>query len=377
MTASFAAGGSQGRETLPTPGDAPQILLLMRLPLGDTLFATPTIRALRQRYPAALLTALVSSNNAPLLSHNPDLDDAIVLPFRADRGRGNLLATLRLLRRRRYDVALCLGTPALGWLPVVCGIPEQEFLDFAPLWWLFPHDYTDWNRQHAVDLTATVARHLDIGPVEHQLVVNLTPDERAAARALLRRLHLEHTAPLVAIHPGSGAAPGQKRWPLWRFAEVATALAHGYGARIIVLGGPSEVDLGEHLAGMIGPAATCLSGQLDLRETLSLLGVCDLFVGNDSGPLHMATAVGTPVVGIYGPTDPVTFGPCAPPERAAVVQPPGATPVIHFVGGDTIWRQLMGTRYPYEALARLSADPVIAACGQLLAQQRTARRAAV
>lgn len=349
----------------------------MRLPLGDTLFATPTIRALRQRYPTALLTALASSNNAPLLSHNPDLDDAIVLPFRADQRRGNLLATLRLLRRRRYDVALCLGTPALGWLPVVCGIPQQEFLDFAPLWWLFPHDYTAWNHRHAVDLTATVARHLDIGPVERHLIVALTPDERAATQALLRRLHLEHTSPLVAIHPGSGAAPAQKRWPLSHFAEVATALARTQGARILVLGGPSEVDLGEHLAGMIGPAATCLSSQLDLRETLALLEVCDLFIGNDSGPLHMATAVGTPVVGIYGPTDPVTFGPCAPPERAAVVQPPGAKPVIHFVGGDTIWRQLMGTRYPYEALARLPADPVIAACRRLLARQRAARGAAV
>jgi ADP-heptose:LPS heptosyltransferase len=353
---------------------SPRLLLLMRLPLGDTLFVTPTLHALRQRYPAAQITALVTDTNAPLLAHHPDLDDTIILPFRHDwRGGGRLPATLRLLLHRQYDVALCFSTPGLGWLPVACGIPRQEYLDFLPLWWLFPHDFSNWNGRHAVELYATAARRLDIPPLERRTFVALLPAERAGIAGLLHELHLNWAPLRIAIHPGSGAAPGQKRWPIDRFAEVARLLVARTGAQIIVAGGPAEVALAMQLSRAIGPAAVSLAGRLNLRQSMALFAACDLFIGNDSGPLHLAAAVGTPVVGVYGPTDPAVFGPWAPSQRVATIKAPDAPPAIHFIGGATIWDQLRGVRRPNAVLAGVPAALVGAAALQLL--EHTADRA--
>jgi len=345
----------------------------MRLPLGDTLFVTPTIHALRQRYPGAQITALASGTNAPLLEHNPDLDDTIVLPFCGDwRGGGTLPAQLRALLHRRYDVTLCFNTPGLGWLSYACGIAQQEFLNYLPLWWLLPHNFAGWNSRHAVELYATAARRLDIPPLERRTHVHVTPAEHAGIAGLLHQLRLNRAPLRVVMHPGSGAAPAQKRWPLNRFVEVGRTLVEQTDAHIIVAGGPAEQALAAQLSRAIGPAALSLAGRLHLRQSMALFAACDLFIGNDSGPLHLAAAVGTPAVGIYGATDPAVFGPWAPPEQVVTVQPPGVKPVIHFVGGATIWDQIDAIRRPSATLATVAASTVAAAALRLLAQHTTA-----
>jgi ADP-heptose:LPS heptosyltransferase len=350
----------------------------MRLPLGDTLFVTPTIHALRQRYPAAQITALATGANAPLLEHNPDLDETVVLPFWRDwQGGGALPAVLRRLLHRRYDMALCFSTPALAWVAAACGIPRQEFLEYLPLWWLLPHDFTGWNSRHAVELYATAARRLDIPPLERRTHVRILPAEHAGMAGLLHQLRANRAPLRIALHPGSGAAPAQKRWPLGRFQEVARTLVEQTGAQIIIAGGASEQALAMQLGRAIGPAAVSLAGRLTLRQSLALFAACDLFIGNDSGPLHLAAAVGTPVVGIYGATNPAVFGPWAPVEQVATIQPPGARPVIHFVGGATIWEQVEAVRRPGAALAAVEVGTVVAAALRLLEQHTPTEAASV
>lgn len=359
------------------PAGGPRFLLIMRLPLGDTLFVTPTVHALRQRYPGAQITALAAGVNAPLLAHNPDLDDTITLPLLGDwRGGGALPATLRRLRRRRYDLALNFSTPGLGWLANACGIADQEYLDYLPFWWLLPHDFSGWNQRHAVELYATVARHLDIPPLERRTHVHVTTAERAETARLLQKLRLSGAPLRIAMHPGSGAAPAQKRWPIDLFAEVGRTLAAQTEAEIVIIGGPSEVQLAAQLSRSIGLRAESVAGQFTLRQTMALLAACDLFVGNDSGPLHVAAAVGTPVVGVYGSTDPVVFGPWAPLGQVVTLQPPGVRPEIHFVGGATLWDQVCGTRRSNTTLATLPAASVITASLQFLEQRDTIAAAA-
>lgn len=358
------------------PGSALRLLLLLRLPLGDTLFVTPTLHALRQRYPGAHITALASGTNAPLLQHNPDLDDIIILPFNRDwHGGGVLPALLRMLLHRRYDMALCFNTPALGWLAPACGVPRQEFLQYLPFWWLLPRDFSGWNSRHAVELYATAARRLDIPPLERRTHVRILPAEHAGMAGLLHQLRVGHAPLRIAIHPGSGAAPAQKRWPLSRFVDAACSLVEQTGAQIIIAGGAAEQALATQLSRAIGPAAVSLAGRLTLRQSLALFATCDLFIGNDSGPLHLAAAVGTPVVGIYGATDPAVFGPWAPAEQVVTIQPPGAQPVIHFVGGATIWDQIAAVRRPSAALAAVASGSVVAAALRLL-EQHTSSEAA-
>ncbi len=360
------------------PGRSPRFLLLMRLPLGDTLFVTPTIHALRKRYPGAQMTAVASGANAPLLAHNPDLDDTLVLPFWGDwRGGGTLPAQLRVLLQRHYDIALCFNTPGLGWLSYACGIRRQEFLNYLPFWWLLPHDFAAWNSCHAVELYATAARRLDIPPLERRTHVQVIPAEHAGIAGLLHQLRLNRAPLRIVMHPGSGAAPVQKRWPLSHFVEVGRTLAEQTGAHIIVAGGPAEQALATQLSRAIGPAAVSLAGRLQLRQSMALFAACDLFIGNDSGPLHLAAAVGTPAVGIYGATDPAVFGPWAPPGQVVTIQPAGVQPVIHFVGGAPIWEQLDAIRRPSATLAAVPPAAVAAAALRLLEQHAPADAAEV
>src|SRR5256714_1658648 len=211
-----------------------RILLLALLPIGDTLFTTPTIRALRERYPRARLTALAYASAAPVLHCVPELDEVVILPIgRAWAGCSALVRTLRYLRAGRFDVALDFTTPAYKWVSFVCGIPVRTYMKFEPLWWLVPRDRARWRSTHATRHYYDCARELDLPPWEtvSQRPYLVLPDaERGAAHLFLRRHsvapHLflrRHSVapepgptgagPLIAIHAGAAGVGGLKRWP--------------------------------------------------------------------------------------------------------------------------------------------------------------------
>jgi lipopolysaccharide heptosyltransferase II len=339
-----------------------RLLLLAPLPLGDTLFVTPAIHALRVRYPNAHLSVVALPGNAPLLAHNPDLDVLRAMQW------GRALPGLLLdLREQRFDAAISFGAATLGWLTNAVGIADHYTQDVPRWWWLLPGRCDGvYRRQHAVDLFARAARQFDLPPVEHRLVASLTMSERQTIRHVLAQRRLLDGAPIVALHPGSGAVPCHKRWPLAGFAEVARRLVHDDGAHVVVVGGSDEAPLGQMLQLQAGRGVHNLVGQLNVRQCLALLECCTLFAGNDSGPLHMAAAVGTPVVGLYGPTDPRVYGPCAPAGRAAVLRPPRPRVSRHFVGGAPLWaRSIFPERWD-ASLAAVRAEQVLTAARALM-----------
>jgi heptosyltransferase-2/heptosyltransferase-3 len=123
----------------------------------------------------------------------------------------------------------------------------------------------------------------------------------------------------VAIHPGAGAAV--KRWRPEAWAEVADTLAAEFGLTVVLTGSAAERELCEQVAAGISAGATNLAGTTSLPELAAVYGRCRLVLGPDSGPLHVAVAAGTPTVHLYGPADPVAFGPWGPPARHRVVTP--------------------------------------------------------
>ncbi|MBF6591093.1 MAG: glycosyltransferase family 9 protein [Ktedonobacterales bacterium] len=300
--------------TTPTPQASPRILLLALLPIGDTLFLTPTLRALRARYPTARLVALAHASAAPLLTCVPEVDEVVVLPFRADwAGPARLASTLADLRARRFDVAVNFTTPAYKWISLLCGIPVRTYMKFDTGWWFLPGEHRHWRSTHATKHYYDCARELDLPPwseVSHVPRIALPPASQAAARAFLRtHAPRSGTRPLVALHPGGAGLGGLKRWPEERFARVAEALRVRWGARIILLGGSEDVPLARRIADRMGAPPVIAAGALPLLGSVALIGACDLFIGNDSSPLHLAAATGTPFVGIYGPTSLGNFRP--------------------------------------------------------------------
>jgi lipopolysaccharide heptosyltransferase II len=355
-----------------------RILLLGLLPIGDTMFTTPTIRALRERYPPARITALAHASAAPVLHCVPEVDEVVVLPFGRDwAGCGPLMRTLRSLRAQRFDVAITFTTPAYKWVSFVCRVPLRTYMKFEPLWWLVPRDRTRWRSTHATRHYYDCACELDLPPweaVSHRPYLVLPDAERRAAHLFLHRHGApKEQGPLVALHAGGAGVSGLKRWPPDRFAELAERLQRAWGARILLLGGREETALARAIAAAMHDAEPIIAvGAVSLLTSFALIESCDLFIGNDSSLLHAAAALGTPYVGIVGPTSPANFHPVGRhPGQGTLVRPsPPCRRPQYFVGGALPWRRpcCQGT---CRALAALRADAVLAAAAVLL-QRRCA-----
>lgn len=354
-----------------------RVLLLAMMPIGDTLFATPTVAAIHECYPAARITALVHATTAKLMRNVPGVEEVLVLPTGPDwKGFRALLRCIAALRTRRFDASVDFTSPAYKWINFAAGIPRQGYMKFDRLWWCMPGEHRRWRREHAARHYYDCARELALPPWDemHQTPRVRLPSE---ARAWARQYLLEHDVrqggpPIVAIHPGGAGLSGVKRWPAERFAEVADALAERWEARVVLLGGPDEADLASTVAERMRANPLTPAGDLPLLASFALIEMCDLYIGNDSGLLHAAAALGTPYVGIYGPTNLANFHPIpARKGQGLVVLPPiSCYEPYHFVGGDLIWKHPC-CEGVCKALTLISAEQVLAEADELLERRVT------
>ena len=335
------------------------ILLLLLLPIGDTLFATPTVRALRRSYPHARIVAMAYPTNAGILEANPDIDRLILHPTsRTWPGPVAYLRFLWGLHRARFDLLVQFG-PAQWWLSQLVRPRRIRRLDFRFWQWFVPLGSRPWRTRHATDSYASLlipAERLHLPPAP---VLTCGAADRVRVAGLLAA---RGDRPLIAVHPGGEGFRGMKRWPVERFVSVASDLAARYQASVVVLGGADELDLAHRFASQV-PEALVLAGRLNLGETIAVLERCLLFIGNDSAPLHMAAAVGIPTVGIFGPTSTANFQPRGAQVRVVRSGLP-CSPCFHFVGSHPVWA---GSRCRVPScLHALPATAVLAAAGDLL-----------
>lgn len=316
-------------------------ILLIRLRLiGDVVFTTPAIGALRRRFPEARLSYLVEPAAEPVVRHHPDLDEVIV----ADRPRGLWRAAAdwrlaRRLRAARYDIVIDFhGGPRSAWLARASGAPVRIGYGRPGRGWLYT-TRVPWTRalvppRHSVlnqwDLIATLG--LDPpDPRRHPVVMAVDEEADRRVGARLAEAGVPGSASLVVMHVSAGNP--FRRWPAEAFAEVAARLVTGDETRRLVLtSGPSDV----HAAGQIaddarrraGAAADRIvrCGEFDLAELRALVGRAALFIGGDSGPLHVAATTPTPVVALFGPTLPERSMPWRDPAFRAIAVDAGPLP---------------------------------------------------
>jgi predicted lipopolysaccharide heptosyltransferase III len=291
--------------------------LLIRLRLiGDVVFTTPVIAALRQQYPSATLWYLVERAAAPVVEHNPHLDRVIV----AERLRGVRrfaydLALARRLRRERFDVVIDFhGGPRSAWLTRATGAPQRIGYNMPGRFWTYT-DRVPWTRalvppRHSVENQADLLKPLGITLTEPGVPpVEMPADSEADARVALRLQHggLPTNAPLAVIH--ASASSPYRRWPAERFAELgATLLRERTDLHVVFTTGPSEQPLQHQLTMMTrrlagsGSGRVLQCGDFDLPELRALIARAAVYVGGDSGPLHIAATTNTPIVVLLGPT---------------------------------------------------------------------------
>jgi ADP-heptose:LPS heptosyltransferase len=351
-----------------------KILVVTLLPIGDTLFTTPALHALRLHHPQAHIVVLAYPMNRGILIANPDVDEIWLAPTReAERPAQHLLALMRKVRSAAFDLLVQFSYYDNG-LRYWSGIPRGSHMRLPALWWLRPGAGRKWRQYHAVQHYATVVRRLGIPIRDWRLRMYATLDEIAACDQLLHDHGVRPDEPVIGLHPGGEGLGGKKQWSPAGFAEVADGLYRQFGVKILVLGGKEDARAAAEVAAASAAPVLNLAGQTTLGATAAIAARCALFIGNDSSPLHIALTAGTRVVGIYGITDPHSYHPWLPGgvegrDYAIVRSAAPCAGCYPLLGGATLLEQAACTRC--DALSAITPDQVLAAAVPLLEARRT------
>ena len=351
-------------------------ILLVRLRLiGDVAFTTPAIGALRRRFPDAHLTYLVEPPAEPVVRHHAQLDELIIAERPRGLARWNYdLRLARRLRAAHFDVVIDFhGGPRSAFLTWATRAPQRIGYDLPGRRWCYT-TRVPWTRslvppRHSVlnqwDLLAPLG--ID-APDRARDAVTMGADAAAEARVAerLRAAAIDADTPVIVIHVSAGNP--FRRWPPSSFAAVAAALAQeDRRRRIIITSGPSAADaaaaVAEEARRLAGDAADGIvrTGEFDLPELRSLVDRAVLYIGGDSGPLHIAATTRTPIVALFGPTLPERSMPWRDPAIGAVAIDAGPLPCRpchqrHCVPGD------------FRCLTGISPNMVVAAARELLSR---------
>ncbi|MDD5559177.1 putative lipopolysaccharide heptosyltransferase III [Candidatus Methylomirabilis sp.] len=296
---------------MPTPGIvAPERILVIKLRyLGDVLLSTPVLAGLRAVFPKAHLSMLVNPGTEAMIATNPHLDEVLI----AERAGSPLrqLGFAAALRRRRFDLVLDLtdGDRA-AILSRLTGAAIRVGFNREGRWRgrLYTHlvpmqeQPMPMIRQHLMALEA-----LGIPVAPTLPVLKVRPADESAAGEALTALKIAPGERFVAVHPG--ARWWFKSWPAARFAALIDYIQGKLGVKAVLLGSVADQEITEAILGQVETGCRSLAGRLTLLELAGLLRQAALFVGNDNGPMHIAAAMGTPVVGLFGPADPRIWGP--------------------------------------------------------------------
>ena len=310
-----------------------RILVIRPDHLGDLLFATPALRTVRQRFPNAHITALVGPWGASILTNNPNVDQCVMLPFPGftKTPKASPWQPYALLHRwahdlkGHYDMAFVLRFDH-WWgalLAYQARIPQRIGYAIPELVPFLTHAAPYTAGRHEVEQNlhlvrfgtgngnASPASMPTITPTGHPLEFHI-PD-----KAHVWALDAVAGDNLIAIHPGAGA--DIKLWHTQGWATVADKLAQATGYHIVLTGSEAERTLCASIDAHMTAAASVLAGETTLDQLAAVLARCQLVLGVDSGPLHLAVAVGTPTVHLYGPVDQRTFGPWGRTEQHRVL----------------------------------------------------------
>lgn len=340
-------------------------ILIVRLDrIGDVVLSTPVIKALRDAYPDAHIAMMVRPHAREIVEGNPCLNEVII--YDKDGSHRGLAGSLRFtqeLRAKKFDIAIILHPTSRTHMVVsLAGIPERVGYDRKAGFLLtrrIPHT-KQFGMKHEIDYTLDVLRYIGIEPKDRALYVPVNTCSERRIENMLAENGVKSSDILIAFNPGASCA--SKRWGIKNFSEVARGLIEKHGAKAVIISGSADKHFGDELASSIGKGAVNLSGRTGIGDVASLLRRCRLFISNDSGPVHVACAVGTPVVVIFGRSDaglsPRRWGPTL-----------GRSAVLHKdVGCDVCLAH--NCRIGFKCLEAITAKEVLEAAEKMLPPER-------
>ena len=306
----------------------PQRILVIRLDLiGDLVLSLTVVRALKRTYPDAEIDLLATPASAKVALHDPHLSESITYDPNIWRRPKALLqlknwhdakALLHHLHARHYDLAVSVYGQWAGVLAVLSGAKRRVGFGRES----YPGFMTDsvagkhWSpldNKHEVDYCLELAQAAGATLTTDDRIPHLNVDAQSAQEIelLLRNEGLQQNKPLIACHVSSNNGQS-KRWPLPYWATLLDRLIREEGAQIVLTGAPTDLPIIENITSRMYEHPINLAGKTSLTQLAALLKRANLLISGDSGPIHMATALDVPIIGMYGPTNPSLSGPVSP-----------------------------------------------------------------
>ena len=376
-----------------------RILVVLPNWFGETLFATPFLKALRAQRPQAFIATLGRPQCRAVLQHHPSVNELLDYD---ERGRHRTwLGSWRLarsLRALQFDTAFLLrNSMSRTWLMCLAGIPTRVGFDNPKSGWLLTRRAVSRQPTHkalsyvplleaaglsAVPLHGLVApgrpdcslsgsipehaphvlahgRTMGVSPQGLHYEYHVSEAERREASAWVAARRWSDGHPMIVLHPGANWP--HKRWAVGRFAALGDRLAETLGAHIVITGAAEDLPSASSIIEGMRHPATLVAGQTTVRQLGALLEQAHLVVSNDTGILHMAAALRRPLVALYGPTSPALTGPLGDSRRMIVLHHPDCCPRIPCYAPEDP---------PHRGMDSITVDEVFNAAAELLKETR-------
>jgi len=282
-----------------------KILIVRTDKIGDLVLSTPVIKVVRDAYPHSHIAAVVRPYAHEIIKGNPYLDEIITYE-KAKKGSGVLwdLKFIMGLRKKKFDLALILHPKNRTHIIMfLAGIPERIGYDKKLgilLTKKIPH-LKEYGLKHEIDYTLDIVRYAGIDPKEKSLYISVDKLAEKKINEIFIKNGILKDDLIITAHPGASCL--SKKWNVERFAKVADLLAQKYKAKIVIIAGSVDKELGDKMAALMKAGNINLSGKTTVSDIVSVLKRSRLFISNDSGPVHIACAVQTPVISIFGRSD--------------------------------------------------------------------------
>jgi len=316
-------------------------LIINPFGIGDLLFTTPMVRAIKSSYPDSFIGYWCNERVGELLRSNPKIDRVFALS-RGDIKRihknsplkriTTLFKLINEIRRERFDIALDLSLDSrYGLWSKLAGIKKRIGFNYKNRGRFFTDkiDLTAYLGKHVIEHNLDLLRSVKIEPKDISPELVISEEDKAKTRSILKEYGVIATDLLIGVAPGAGASWGRaaiyKQWPAKKFAEVVNKATKELNAKIIILGSADEKPLAEivlfnSIARNDDGRVINLIGKLNLKALAAVINELKLLICNDGGPLHMAVALGVKTVSIFGPVDEKVYGPYPPGAKHIVIK---------------------------------------------------------
>ncbi len=300
----------------------PKILFVRLGAIGDVIRTLPALRALRHNLSDAYIAWVVEDRAASLLINHPDLNKVFVLPRKEWQKNPLSVKTLKeiirltkKLRKENFDLVLDFhGLFKSGLITFLTGVKRRvgytrKFSKEGNFLFINEQVTLPDYKINRVERNLLLVKHLGLKIDEHNPLIPISEKDREVVASTIFSELTSFSGPKIIIHPGSSLSTPYKRWGVRRFAQVADSIIQKYGGKIFFTAGNDERERVNKITKQMAESHYVLCQPETLTQLAEALRRCDLFIGNDTAPMHLAAFVGTPVIALFGPTDPIENAP--------------------------------------------------------------------